>query len=227
MTSAGGPLRLDALCDAGRDGVAARQAGLPSGVRQVHRAVLRTFLETRAAPHAADLPRPAGIGRNEALALLDRLDLVHLDRAGRVVVAYPFSGRRTAHSVRLDDGPPLHAMCAIDAVGIPLMARRDAVIVSADPIDRHPILVEQRDTTWQWAPTDTVVLLAQSSGCGPAADRLCPAITFHTTRRRAEEQLRRHPDLTGLVINQDHALDIVRQSFGPLLTPNAANGHPG
>jgi alkylmercury lyase len=149
MTSAGGPLQLDALCDAVRDGVAARQAGLPSGVRQMHRAVLRAFLETGHAPHAADLPRPVGIDRDEALALLHRLDLVHLDRAGQVVAAYPFSGRPTAHSVRLDDGPPLHAMCALDAVGIPLMARRDAVIVSADPIDWHPILVEQRDTTWR------------------------------------------------------------------------------
>jgi hypothetical protein len=27
------------------------------------------------------------------------------------------------------------------------------------------------------------------------------------------------------VIDQDHALDIARQSFGPLLTPNAVNGN--
>lgn len=142
MTRAGGPLRLDALCEAGRVGVAARQAGLPSGVRQLHVAVLRAFLETGVAPCADDLPAPVGTGRDEALALLGRLDLVHLGPAGRVVVAYPFSGRRTGHSVRLDDGAPLHAMCAIDAVGIPLMAGRDGVIVSADPIDGHPIRVE-------------------------------------------------------------------------------------
>jgi hypothetical protein len=225
MTSAGGPLRLDELGDAGRDGVAARQAGLPSGVRQLHIAVLRAFLETGDAPYTDDLPAPVGISRGEALALLDRLDLVHVDPAGRVVVAYPFSGRRTLHTVRLGDGPRLHAMCAIDAVGIPLMAGRDGVIVSADPIDGHPIRVERRDNTWRWGPIDTVVLLARSSDCGPAADCLCPSITFHTTRHRAEERLRRHPELTGLILSQDHALDVARRSFASLLMSNAANGH--
>jgi alkylmercury lyase-like protein len=73
--------------------------------------------------------------------------------------------------------------------------------------------------------SDTVVLLAQSSDCGPAADRLCPAVTFHATRHRAEEHLRRHPELTGLILSQDHALDVARRSFASLLMPNAANGH--
>jgi hypothetical protein len=31
--------------------------------------------------------------------------------------------------------------------------------------------------------------------------------------------------LTGLVLGPDHALDIARQSFDPLLIPKAANGH--
>jgi hypothetical protein len=225
MTATDGPLRIESLCDGEQSGVAARQSALPPGAQLLHRAVLRAFLNSGAAPHRTDLPAPAGIDLHEAWARLDEVDLVHLDADGRVIVAYPFSSQPTGHTVHLDDGPSLQAMCAIDALGIPLMAGRDGVIESADPLDGQPIRVERIGNTWRWAPAETAVLLAQSAGRGAAAECLCPAITFHSSRDRAEAHLQSRPELIGLVLGQDQALDIARSSFGPLLASDLdANG---
>jgi Alkylmercury lyase len=219
MTIPSRPLRIESLSGTGQGGAAARLSGLPGEVRQMHREILRAFLASGQAPHRDSIPL-AGGSRDEALRRLSEVDLVHLDPDGHVMVAYPFSGRPTGHLVQLDDGTVVSAMCAIDALGIPLMTRRDAVIVSADPSDGHPIRIERRGQTWRWAPVDTAVLAPQSSGIGPAATCLCPAITFHTSRRRAEDHLRRRAELTGRVLDQAEATDIARRSFASLLEPD-------
>ncbi len=222
MTGPYRPLRVDSLGDAGRDGVAARLARLPAEVRELERAVLYAFLATGRAPHRGGLPAPSRIDLDDALQQLREMDLLHIGADGRVAVAYPFSGRPSGHTVQLDDGPTVHAMCAIDALGIPLMTGRDGVIVSADPDDGHPIRIERRGDRWLWAPAETAVLLTQISGSGPAADCLCPAVTFHASRLRAEAYRGRRPDLTGVVLDQAQALDYARSSFGSLL---AADTH--
>ena len=61
---------------------------------------------------------------------------------GQIEVAYPFSRRSTGHTVHLTGHLPVAAMCAIDALGIPLMTGADGVIDSTDPTtgtpDPHP-----------------------------------------------------------------------------------------
>jgi len=234
MTVPRRPLTVESLRDPGGDGPADRLAGLPAAARALHRDILRAFLAAGQAPHRDHL-RSSASGAStdlaEAWRQLGDADLVHLDADGRAVVAYPFSGHPTGHTVELPGGPTVHAMCAIDALGIPLMTDRDAVIVSTDPDDGQPIRIERRGGAWRWTPEDTAVLLAQSNACGPAADCLCPAITFHTSRRRAEDHLRDRPELTGVVLDQDQALEVAERSFGPLLradphTPSAQPPRP-
>jgi Alkylmercury lyase len=48
----------------------------------------------------------------------ERRSVVHRGADGEITVAYPFSGRPTAHRVRFPGGHEVDAMCAIDAVGI-------------------------------------------------------------------------------------------------------------
>jgi hypothetical protein len=216
------PLRIESLCDGERGGVAVRQSGLLPELRQLHRAVLPAFLATGRGPHQRDLPLAGGVDRDEAFRQLRGADLVHVDSDGYMRAAYPFSGRMTGHFVQLGDGLVVSAMCAIDALGIPLMTGHDAVIVSNDPVGGHSIRVERRGDGWRWSPGETVVLLAQSGGCGPAADCPCPAITFHTSRQRATDHLRSRPDWTGQVLDQAGAIEVARWSFASLLAPGGA-----
>lgn len=105
-------------------GSARRQAALPLPLRDLHRAVLRRFLDTGAAPTLDWVRQTAGelgVG-DSAVAELEAADLVHSD-GGMVTVAYPFSGMPTRQQVKLDGFPAVYVMCAIDALGIPARSR--------------------------------------------------------------------------------------------------------
>lgn len=220
-------LRIESLVESGRGGVLARQAGLPVGVRQVHRAVLRAFLANGRAPDRDEVVAPVGVDVAAAFRQLDEVDLVQVDDAGHVAAAYPFSAVPTGHVVRLEGAASVHAMCAIDALGIPLMTGSDGVIESADPDDGEPVRVERCGSKWRWSPAETVVLLGQNTVFGPAAECLCPNIAFHTSRQSAERHLRRHPELIGLVLEQPQAVEVARRSFGALLAEQTTGPSAG
>lgn len=200
--------------------IPARQRGLPAAGRALHQHILRAFAEHGTPPSLADL-RPAakrlGLDLDLALRKLAEADLVHLDGDGVVEVAYPFSGRATGITVQLSDGPHVHAMCAIDALGISPMTGRDGVITATDPGTGEPVEVESAGGRWTWRPEATAVLLAANGGGPTVAASACPTITFHTTERGAQAYLDSHSDLTGRVLARDQALRVSAHLFGDLL----------
>src|SRR5258708_17334568 len=155
--------------------IAGRQARLTAPLRDLHRAVLRRFLETGAAPTARWVRQTALDTGLDASAAdeLDAADAIHLSN-GIVAVAYPFSGIPTPHRVQLDGLPPVYAMCAIDALGLPAMAGRDGQITSADPRDGTPIVVTVRNGTWTWTPPPAVVAAGPAHRTGPRPRTLPP-----------------------------------------------------
>ncbi|MGH7342237.1 MAG: organomercurial lyase [Candidatus Rokuibacteriota bacterium] len=93
---------------------------LSEGERAFYRRILRSFGAGRPpGPDAlADAASELDLEVEPTLELLARADLVHQDPAtGAIVVAYPFSGRPTAHRVHIGNDE-VYAMCAIDALGI-------------------------------------------------------------------------------------------------------------
>lgn len=169
-------------------GSAGRQAALPGPLREVHRAVLRRFLET-GAPPAADwiASAAAGLGLSDAAVTdLVAADLVHAAN-GVVAVAYPFSGTPTRQQVELDGFPAVYAMCAIDALGIPATA---VVVVGSS-----------RD-----CGTDCELW-----------EVTCPNTTFHASRGSARAYLAARGDVDGEILDQEAAVERARRNFGPLL----------
>lgn len=211
------PLRVRPVGQPGRDGPVERAARLPPAVRAVHRAVLRAFLSTGAAPHPNNLPASEGVEFDEALRQLREVDLIHLGTGGGIAVAYPFCGHPTGFLVQLDDGPRLYAMCAIDALGIPLMTGRDTVITAADPGTGSPIRVHYSSAQWRWSPAGAAVLLAHTDQGGSAATCQCPVITFHTSQTAAAQHLSARRELAGDVLDQATAVQVARLTFGDLL----------
>jgi hypothetical protein len=207
-----------------------RQGALPGPLRAVHRAVLGAFLSEAGAPELTVVGRLAAERQLEpeaALVALAAADLVHTDPiAGRVRVAYPFSGAPTAHRVKLADGPTLYAMCALDALGIPLMTGRNALISSADPTSGQPITIEVDGDGWRWRPATTVVLAGTTitgGACGSVADCCCPYINFHASPHHADSYRRAHPTMAAELLDQAEAVEAARRSFGGLLHPES--GH--
>jgi hypothetical protein len=208
-----------------------RQAALPGPLQDLHRALLSTFLTEAGPPDLAVVSRPAAelhLEPQAAMAALAGADLVHLDpAAGRVRVAYPFSGEPTAHRVTLAGGPTVYAMCALDALGIPLMARRSGRISSIDPTSGQAITVEVDDQGWRWQPTTTVVLAGTttiSDACGSVADCCCPYINFHASPRDADAYRQQHPAMATELLGQAEAVTAARRIFADLL--RATSGDP-
>ncbi|MCH9731517.1 MAG: alkylmercury lyase family protein [Actinomycetia bacterium] len=191
---------------------------LPPAIREVHRALLRSFRD-HGHVHRDDLRAAAAaleIDLDSALHQLAGADLVHTADDGQIEIAYPFSGLPTSHTVHLTGHPPVAAVCAIDALGIPLMTGTDGIIDSADPDTGAPIHIQRRGDEWTWRPASAVVV-GHTNCCGTLANTICRSSTFHTDPQHAQSHLDNHPELQGLILDQDDAIALADYAFGPLL----------
>lgn len=202
-----------------------RAEQLPDGLRQVHQAILRHFAATGTAPSHAEISSTAkAVGLDPAAAVrgLAAEDLVALDSDGQLVAAYPFSPTPTPHGVSLG-GVNVHAMCAIDALGMPFMLDTDAVIASTDPHSGHPVVVSIADGVATWRPPEAVVVYAASGAIGRSVDTCCSTINFFTSAGTAHAWVAARPTLAATVLTQDQSLALGRDIFEPLLSGPAVD----
>jgi Alkylmercury lyase len=210
---------------------AVRAARLSGPARQLHQAVLAAFTATGQPPPAAEIERlirAAGGDPHRVRAELTEADLLAFTAHGEIRAAYPFSPAPTPIRARWDGGPEVHAMCAIDALGMSAMLGRPVTITAAEPGTGRPITVTVDAGQARWAPRTAVVFAGDTGdpGC-PSADRCCGYISFFTTGRAARAWAGRHPEITGTVLRRDGALRMGAETFGALLQPadsDAAGG---
>jgi hypothetical protein len=178
-----------------------------------------------------------GIDLEETLQVFARQDLVQRDAVtGEIFAAYPFSGKPTTHRVRFDpsaESEPytdVYAMCAIDALGIPLMLCRPAWIDSRDAVTGEPVQVRVVPTAegplrWSatWEPTG-VVVYARPDGhehehdCGSsAADNCCGLTQFFSDAQQAAGWSATHATTDGRIYAQEEALEYAATLFGGVL----------
>ncbi|MET8299080.1 organomercurial lyase, partial [Streptomyces sp. NPDC005180] len=96
---------------------------------------------------------------------------------------------------------------------------RDTVISSTDPVTGQTVTVTTRGGTASWEPREAVVFVGQRPGGGPAAATCCDALNFFTGDASARTWAKDHPRVPGRIVGQSPALEIARQTFGPLLAP--------
>jgi hypothetical protein len=188
--------------------------------KAVHQAILRGFATTGHAPAAARLARLAtGAGRavEEVLEALHELDAIRLDPAGRIAVAYPFSARPTRHRVRIDGRLDVHAMCAIDALGISAMLGAATRIESVDVTSGRRVTVTvPTDGPAAWDPASAVVFLGADAADGPSADRCCDHLNFFSDPDAATAWALAHPHVPGQVLTRTEAEQLGARLFGAL-----------
>ncbi|MFI7676388.1 alkylmercury lyase family protein [Actinophytocola sp. NPDC049390] len=198
-------------------------AALTPPARQLHRWVLTVFIDTGHAPPRADLERMArdhGVDPAAALSELTTRDVLAVDEQGEIRAAYPFSPTPTRHRVTWDGGTGVHAMCAIDALGISAMLSVPVTVTSTEPDTNHEVTVQVDHNTARWHPTTAVVFAGTTAGaCCPSVDRTCGHINFYTTADAAHDWATRHPEVTGVVLDQAQALTCGIAEFGALIRP--------
>lgn len=219
-----------ALGRAGRGRLAPAEGGL----RAVQQQVLRSFATTGRAPAASGLAGTAalhGTTAGEVLARLHAGDFLEVGPGGGIRAAYPFSAAPTPHVVRIAGGPRVHAMCAIDALGIAAMLGTGVTITSADPRTGEPVTVtvQAGAESAAWHPLPAVVFSGQRTSCGPggcgaateaiapAAEVCCGYVNFFTTPASAAAWAGACAEVTGQVLGQTAALRLGAAIFGGLL----------
>lgn len=197
----------------------ARRRAIPADPleRALHRSILRTFAATGHPPTRAALND--GAEPHETEAALHRLhdaDSIRLGHDGEIRVAYPFSRVRTRHHVRLSTGIEVDAMCAIDALGIPIMLGTDAVITTHDPTNGKPITVTVVNGRSSWEPS-TAVAFVGSTGAGPSAETCCDHLNLFADSATARTWLRERTDMNGELLTSAEAEQLGQLIFGELL----------
>jgi hypothetical protein len=198
----------------------------------VWRTLLRRYAGAGHAPRIEDIAGEIGISAHAVALALRELrshDLIGLDEAsGHIRMAYPFTESVTEHMVELD-GHALHALCAIDALGVAAMYAKDTRIASRCHYCREPIEVT---TAREGCALGTVAPVGAGvwydfafDGC--AASSSCPSIAFfcspdHLMRWQADQTPRRN----GVQLAMSEALEVGRAIFGPVLVEPSMPG-PG
>ena len=235
-----------------------RSATLRRAAYQFYRALLLTFPETGSPPDRSTLrtlARRYAVPLEATLADMARQDLVQRDPAtGAIRAAYPFSGVPTAHRVTLPIDPAdpadptdragaaaiqLYAMCALDALGIPLMLRRAALVTSIDALAGQAVRMLMRRSSaaeraaaeegdastldgWMavWEPSTAVVFARpEEHECegGVAAGSCFPLTNFFVAREQAERWAVAHGSSADVVLTPDEALRRAHTLFAGVL----------
>ncbi len=202
-----------------RQGVA-RVRRLSAEQRELYLWILREF--AAATPPTADATHNAaaalGLDAADALRVLAREDLVHVDANGRPVVAYPFSATPRGHRVLIDGKRWVEAMCAIDALGIAPMLGLPTEIYSRDRVSGGEIWVRLDPSEGAWWEPQQAVVLAGSACCdGPSFRGCCDVLNFFESRENAERYLAVNPSLSGHPTSLPEAIAAGRIVFGDLL----------
>jgi hypothetical protein len=199
----------------------ARRARLTVSERELYFWILRYF-QTKGRPSDAEVREAAerlGIDPEQGLGTLAREDLVHRGPDGEITVAYPFSGRPTAHRVRFGGGQEVYAMCAIDALGIAPMFGEQIDVESRDPVSGDEIRARVApDGAAEWWPQSAVVVAGVLDRQSDSCRGCCPVLNFFTSPANAERWLSEHPQVRGDMISLLEATAAGQAVFGDVLT---------
>lgn len=149
----------------------ARIAAADAATRDAYGAILNAWLRNGAAPDAGTIEK-SGLDR------LAALDAIALSTAG--IGCYPFSAADTGIDVEFG-GRRAHAMCAVDALAIPFLARLSATIRArcADCGARLTVQTDPSGKVIGSEPAEVRVDYRQLAETHAACSQdLCPGIVF-------------------------------------------------
>ncbi len=192
-----------------------------------HQAILRYILlyfsRTGHAPSVRAIQQTFAINERAVVArALERLEaersLYRDPDSHEIIAAYPFSAKPTPHVVTLPDGRSLFALCAVDALGIPLLLDTDATIISVCAHCKKGIVVEVRNGQVQThAPETTRVwYIPRDPQCVSALER-CPHINFFCSLEHLEQWRTSHRPAKGEAITLAETLERARERFGNIM----------
>jgi Alkylmercury lyase len=197
-----------------------RGSQLTPAQRQLYRWILSAFASGKV-PSREDVLVAADASRtsvDEALRRMVEIDVIQVSDDGEITCAYPFSATPTGHDVVLDGGTLVHAMCAVDALSIPVLLHRSCVVATSDPLNSTPIRLDVDAAGRVKAdPPGAVVVSAVARGAGPLSSLCCPLLNTFASQTTAEQFLASHAELSGVILSLTDASACGAAVFGGVL----------
>ena len=200
--------------------LAARWHGLSKDSRTAHRRILRAFLDQGRPPGAATISA-------EVIADLSARDLVHV-REGEIAVAYPFAAKATDFAVTVGN-VRLHAVCAVDALGVAAMAGRDARVSCLCPVCRGAVdlTVFADGLTHAGASRPAARVWTGVMAVGPcAADSQCKSMRLFCCAEHLEIWREGQPDMPGFDLSLAEGIQLGAAIFRPFLEDGSSEVQP-
>lgn len=104
-----------------------------------------------------------------------------------IVSVYPLSLTPTKHHITLENGIKLFGMCAVDALGAPIMFNKNAKIVSYCKECEQEITIEIRNEEITFMSHPNMTICSPKTQVYPAAETTCPFVNFFCSKEHADE----------------------------------------
>ena len=186
----------------------ARQDALTPELQLLHRNILLKFAHTGQA---------LVVDNKEQLEELSKNDLVVLDEKTKELSgAYPFSLKKTAHHIALENAA-LYAMCAFDAISIAPVFGVATIINSHCHITKEIIKIQQKaNEVISVKPSKDIYIGIKWQSTGScAAESLCMEMVFLKNKEIAEEWKGSNEHIS--VFPLDQAIEFGVNYFKPLI----------
>jgi hypothetical protein len=189
----------------------------------IWRTVIELFVSGGRPPSVLEIAEATGMSGEQARTILGDLqvyDLLALDASVTAIIyAYPFSGVPTEHRVKLC-GKHLHAVCAVDALGVASMIGTDTEIESSCRTcgARIEVATSENGRSLSHSRPTEAVLWYDFAYAHAAAASCCPAIAFFCSDAHLEQWLlAQNSERFGSRLTLDEGLEVGRALFEPVL----------
>jgi hypothetical protein len=189
---------------------------------RVFHQMLLSFAHTGQPPTTESLANALALSREQVEQSLNLLEsggsIYRHPETGAILAAYPFSATPTQHVVHFADGHAVYAMCAIDALGMPVMLDMAATIESRCTQCGRQISVEVKNNVLaEFSPHTTRVWYMQADACCIPALQQCPSINFFCSAGHLDIWRVSHDDMPTAALTMDEAFAYGARIFGHLL----------
>jgi hypothetical protein len=190
------------------------QCELGAGETEVLGSIFRFVLKHGKSPTVADLRLSLKSSDEEIIRALDELErkgdfLLRKRGTQEVVSIYPFSMKPTEHRIFLEDGTKLFAMCAVDALGVPIMFNNNVRVVSRCGECGSEMVFEIKNEEIVFMSHPDATICSPKRQVYPAAETCCPLVNFFCSMKHANEWVAKNSEL----INNINPIVSVQQGF--------------
>jgi len=169
---------------------------------EVLRSIFRIVLKLGRSPTIEELQSSLQRSDEEIEHALDQLEkkgdfLLRKKGTQEIVSIYPLSLKPTEHQITLEDGTRLFAMCAADALGIPIMFNKNVRIVSQCEGCKQEMVFEIKNGEITYMSHQDATICSPKTQAYPAAETCCPLVNFFCSKKHADEWIKKNLKLIG------------------------------